>query len=139
MLEEHIRLLDGCWDNLKRSSDESFGMARLGPGDISTYNTYDGYSFHLPMNLEGFGFCERGEAFDFIKDGNIELGGELPCNTSGGMLSESYMHGANHQVEMVHQLRHEAGKQKPQMRRPQVFAMVGIIEGQKEEDNARST
>lgn len=104
-----FRMLEGCWNNLKNSSDESFGMAGMKPKDITHYQTYDGYSFHLPVNLEGFGFCKRGEGLDFIQGGRIEIGGELPCNTSGGMLSESYMHGANHQVEAVRQLRHEAG------------------------------
>ena len=103
------RLLEDCWTNLKNSSDESFGMAGMGPKDITHFQTYDGYSFHLPVNLEGFGFCEKGEGLDFVQDGRIEVGGELPCNTSGGMLSESYMHGWNHQVEAVRQLRHEAG------------------------------
>jgi len=107
-----FRFLDEGWENLKNASDEAFGMAGLGPKDITHFQTYDGYSFHLPMNLEGFGFCKRGEGLDFIQDGRIEIGGELPCNTSGGMLSESYMHGSNHQVEAVRQLRREAGQRQ---------------------------
>jgi acetyl-CoA acetyltransferase len=59
--------------------------------------------------LERFGFCGPGEAMDFVKDGNIELGGSLPMNTSGGLLSEGHVAGWNIFVEIVRQLRHECG------------------------------
>ena len=53
----------------------------------------------------GLRLLREGEGGAFIQDGRIEIGGELPCNTSGGMLSESYMQSWNHQVELVRQLR----------------------------------
>ena len=61
------------------------------------------------FGLERFGFCGPGEAKDFIKDGRIELGGELPVNTSGGLLSEGHVVGWNLFIEAVRQLRHECG------------------------------
>ncbi len=108
----HRPILEGCWDNLKAASGQCFDMAGMKTKDIDHFEAYDGYSFHLPVTLEGFGFCKRGEGLEFIQEGRVELGGELPCNTSGGMLSESYMHGMNHQVEIVRQLRHEAGQRQ---------------------------
>jgi acetyl-CoA acetyltransferase len=57
------------------------------------------------MQLEEFGFCGRGEAKDFVKDGRIELGGALPLNTHGGQLGEAYIHGMNGIAEAVRQIR----------------------------------
>ncbi len=82
-----------------------YPMAGVTQNDIDVYATYDSFSVHLLFTLEGFGFCGEGESGDFIQDGRIEVGGALPCNTSGGMLSESYMQSWNQQVELVRQLR----------------------------------
>jgi acetyl-CoA acetyltransferase len=80
-------------------------MAGVTPKDVDVFATYDSFSVHLLASLEGFGFCKEGEAGAFVQGGRIEIGGELPCNTSGGMLSESYMQSWNHQPELVRQLR----------------------------------
>ena len=82
-----------------------YPMAGVTQNEIDVYATYDSFSVHLLFTLEGFGFCGEGESGDFIQDGRIEVGGALPCNTSGGMLSESYMQSWNQQVELVRQLR----------------------------------
>jgi acetyl-CoA acetyltransferase len=70
--------------------------------------------------LEGFGFCDADDVGRFLGAGSTYPGGSLPVNTSGGMLSESYMMGWNHQVEAVTQLRHAAGdRQVPGCRQVQ--------------------
>lgn len=77
----------------------------LGPKNIQTATIYDHFTPLALPQFEEFGFCERGEAKDFIKNGNIEIGGELPINTNGGQLGEAYIHGMNGIAEAVRQVR----------------------------------
>ncbi|HEY4331844.1 MAG TPA: hypothetical protein VGM78_04720, partial [Ilumatobacteraceae bacterium] len=77
----------------------------LGAGDIDVAILYDHFTPYVLMQLEEFGFCGRGEAKDFVRDGRIELGGDLPLNTHGGHLGEAYIHGMNGIAEGVRQIR----------------------------------
>ena len=86
-----------------------YRMAGVGPGDIDALFTYDAFSILAWMALERFGFCKPGEAAAFTQDGRIELGGALPMNLNGGLLSEAHIMGWNHQVEIVRQLRGACG------------------------------
>ncbi|MBI2165684.1 MAG: hypothetical protein HYU29_04705 [Chloroflexi bacterium] len=84
----------------------------LGPKDIGALYTYDAFSFLAWVALERFAFCGPGEAPSFTQGGQIELGGELPMNTNGGLMSEAHMSGWNHQIEIVRQLRGECGERQ---------------------------
>jgi acetyl-CoA acetyltransferase len=86
-----------------------FRRAGVTPSDVQTLHCYDGFSPQVLWTLERFGFCAPGEAADWIAGGRIELGGELPVNTSGGHLSEGHSNGWGQTVEIVRQLRGEAG------------------------------
>ena len=68
----------------------------------------------MPLSLEGYGFCERGEGGPFSDDGGIEgPDGRLPVNTSGGGMSEAYVHGFNLVLEGVRQIRGTSTCQVP--------------------------
>jgi acetyl-CoA acetyltransferase len=79
--------------------------ADFGPEDVKVAQLYDAFSPLIPLSLEGYGFCKRGEGGDFTNDGNIEIGGQLPVNTSGAGMSEAYVHGFNLIAEAVRQIR----------------------------------
>ncbi len=80
--------------------------ADFGPADVKTAQIYDAFSPLIPFTLEGYGFCGRGEGAAFTDGGALEWpDGRLPTNTSGGSLSEAYVHGFNLVLEGVRQLR----------------------------------
>ena len=85
----------------------------LGPDDIQAAIIYDHFTPLVLPQFEEFGFCGRGEAKDFVKDGNIELGGRLPINTNGGQLGEAYIHGMNGVAEAVRLVRGTSVNQVP--------------------------
>ena len=89
-----------------------YRMAGVNHEDIDAFYTYDALSSIVWLSLERFGFCKPGEAWQFVKNGRIAPGGELPVNTSGGLLSEVHVSGWNHVCEMVRQLRHECGERQ---------------------------
>jgi acetyl-CoA acetyltransferase len=80
---------------------------------VKVAQLYDAFSPLIILSLEGYGFCKRGEGGPFTDDGNIELGGRLPVNTSGGGMSEAYVHGFNLILEGVRQIRGTSTAQVP--------------------------
>lgn len=76
------------------------------PQDIDVAQIYDAFSPLIPLSLEGYGFCERGEGAAFTEGGALEWPhGRLPTNTAGGGMSEAYVHGFNLITEGVRQIR----------------------------------
>jgi acetyl-CoA acetyltransferase len=86
-----------------------FDMAEVTTKDIQALYVQDAYSPAVIAALENYGFCPRGESGNWIQDGRIALGGELPLNVNGGQLSETYMVGWQNTCDAVRQLRGEGG------------------------------
>lgn len=83
----------------------AFGMAGIEPRDVDVAELYDCFSIVPLITLEDYGFCEKGEGGRFVEGGNVSLSGDLPINTSGGLLSETGMPGMQHVLEGVRQVR----------------------------------
>jgi acetyl-CoA acetyltransferase len=96
-----------------RAAHTAFRMAGLTPRDVDVAQLYDCFTVTVLMTLEDYGFCRRGEAGAFVADGAIEIGGRLPVNTSGGLLSETGMPGMQLVIEGVRQMRGTARLQVP--------------------------
>lgn len=90
----------------KQSGEAAYRMAGLGPSDVDTAQIYDCFTYMVLTQLEDYGFCKKGEGGPFVASGALRLGGALPCNTSGGQLSEAHAEGMLQIVEGVRQLRH---------------------------------
>src|SRR3954469_1568601 len=93
------------------AGDRAFAQAGLKPGDIDVAGIYDSFTITVALQLEQLGFCGPGESGRWVADGNMDLGGSMPTNTHGGLLS--YAHpgacsGMLHYIEVIRQLRGEA-------------------------------
>lgn len=151
-----VRILAGChggsrdwgrsiyWMNM---SDESFASsghaavakrlfaaAGVDPNDIDVAQIYDHFTSQVIMQLEDYGFCEKGEGGPFVRSGAIRLqGGRLPVNTDGGQLSCGYVWGMTHVREAVEQLRGRAVNQVESVRLalvtggPSIIPVSGLI------------
>ena len=107
----------------------AYEQAGLGPDDIDAAILYDAFSVEVLMQVEAFGFCKQGEGKDFVKDGNLEVGGRLPNNTHGGLLSEAYIHGVNNIAEGVRLIRGTSYNQPPKNDHVLVSSGVGVPTG----------
>ena len=85
--------------------DIVFGQAGITPADVDATGSYDAFTFTTMLQLEEYGFCEKGEGGAYVSSGAIDLGGARPNNTSGGHLCEGYTHGMSMVIENVRQLR----------------------------------
>jgi acetyl-CoA acetyltransferase len=103
-----------------------FAQAGIGPADVDAAVIYDHFTPFVLVQLEEFGFCARGEATDFVRDGHLDAGGRLPTNPHGGQLGEAYIHGMNGIAEGVRQIRGTAANPVPGAEHVLVTAGTGV-------------
>ena len=97
----------------RRVAETLYRRAGIGPSDIDVAQFYDCFTITVLVQFEDYGFCDQGEGGAFAESGAIRKGGSLPINTSGGNLSDGYIHGMSHIVEGARQMRDESTSQVP--------------------------
>lgn len=115
------RVRGGMWSNFlpdhaesyaKYVADRLFAMADVRRDELDFLQLYDCFTYSVLVQFEDFGFCSKGEAGAFFREGRAKIGSDLPVNTGGGMLSEAYIHGSNLVNEAVEQLRGQSGERQ---------------------------
>ncbi len=109
------------------SGQLAFAMAGLTPADVDLAQLYDCFTPTVLVELEDLGFCAKGEGGAFAESGAIELGGSIPINTHGGLLSHCHPGNPGSMfalTEAVVQLRHQAGARQVK------DAEVALVHGQ---------
>ena len=97
----------------KYVAETLWSRAGIGPEDVDVAQLYDCFTITILMQLEDWGFCKKGEGGPFVESGAIEMDGSLPINTDGSNLSYGYIHGMNHVLEGVRQIRGQSTSQVP--------------------------
>jgi acetyl-CoA acetyltransferase len=110
------------------SAKTAFAMAGLSPQDIDVAQLYDCFTIVPIMTLEDYGFCRKGEGGPFAAGGRLEIDGDLPMNTAGGLLSETGMPGMQLIIEGVRQMRGEAHLQAKRARNCIISNQGGIMQ-----------
>ncbi len=108
---------------VKTAKEQAFGQAGITLEDVDAAQFYDCFTSEVLFQLEGYGYCEKGEGGKYVEAGHIGPDGDTPVNTSGGLLSCYHLGDLTHLAEAVRQLRGEAGKR--QVKDAEVMLVTG--------------
>lgn len=98
-----------------RCAAESYERAGVGPADLDVIELHDAFTIAELLYYEAFDLCERGKAGEYLERGATTFGGDVVVNPSGGLLAKGHPIGATgaaQVVEIVRQLRGEAGRRQ---------------------------
>jgi len=102
-------------DIVERGAKKAYEMAAIGPEDLDVIEVHDATSAAELLAYEELGLCKKGEGAKLVEDGETKIGGRIPVNTSGGLVSKGHPVGATGTAqiaEIVWQLRGEAGRRQ---------------------------
>ncbi len=95
-----------------RGAQQAYEEAGIGPEDVDVAEVHDAFTIAELLYYEALGFCAKGDAAKLLADGETSLGGRIPVNPSGGLLSKGHPIGATGTAqiaEVVRQLRGQCG------------------------------
>jgi acetyl-CoA acetyltransferase len=127
------------WEIEKRAAEQAYRMSSLGPEDVDVVEVHDAFTISEIIHCEDLGLCAPGEGGRLVEKGVTALGGRIPVNPSGGLLSKGHPVGASgvaQVAEIVWQLRAEAGKRQVENAR---IGLAQIMGGYKEWDTRACT
>lgn len=99
-------------DIAARAARAAYAQAGVSPAEVCVAEVHDAFTIGEMVACEALGLCARGRSGPMVERGETELGGRIPVNPSGGLLSKGHPVGATgvaQVVELTHQLRGEAG------------------------------
>ncbi len=111
------------------AAKQAYEMAGVGPGDIDLVELHDCFATAEILHYENLGLCEDGEAGRMIDEGATALGGSVPVNVSGGLLSKGHPLGATgiaNIYEVSTHLRGEAGERQVEGARLGLTHVIGL-------------
>lgn len=92
-------------------AESLWARSGLSPQEIDVAILYDHFGPFVILQLEAYGFCERGKGAAYVRDHGMGIDAAMPINPHGGQLGEGYVHGVNGICEAVRQLRGAAANQ----------------------------
>ena len=113
----------------RKAASEAYEMAGLDSSDVDLVELHDCFATAEMLHYENLGLCEDGEAGRLIDEGEVELGGRIPVNVSGGLLSKGHPLGATgiaNIYEVCTHLRGEAGKRQVKNAKIGMTHVIGL-------------
>jgi acetyl-CoA acetyltransferase len=113
----------------KMTTHEAYEQCGVSPAEIDVVELHDAFSIEELLYVEAMGFCGDGEAVGQLEAGAFDIGGRHAVSPSGGLIAMGHPlgpTGAGQVVEIVRQLRQEAGSRQQPNARTGLAHMVGI-------------
>ena len=113
----------------QNAAKEAYEKAGIGPQDLDLVELHDCFATAELLHYENLGLCATGEAGRMVDEGRAELGGEIPVNVSGGLLSKGHPLGATgvaNIYEIVTQLRGQAGARQVEGAKAGLAHVIGL-------------